>query len=337
MTLTFSTDLQEIVPFELRRPDRLDNITRDEFETVVRTADAPTLITGGMDDWSSIDTWRTPDRLEELLGEDATVFCRRVVQDATTYTEDFIPYRFGDFLHEVYSIGDSDHYLTQALVFEPVGFLRKVIRDSFPGLLQVLEQDCALPPFIERHELAEGIMWMGSGEQTTPLHYDPAENLNCTIMGRKRWILFPPDEAENLMIDGNIGKDGMLSSLDALIADGQWRGGPIERAYDVETAPGQILYMPAGWSHHVLSSREPSAAINFWFIDLTQGKTYRDYAYWQSRDRYGYDNELRRKLYSTTVLAGLRLLHAVHRIRPQMIPTPQLSVGEASYERQGAT
>lgn len=328
-----------MVPFELEAPASADRITREEFDRVVRPSDTPTLITGGMEEWSAVDTWTEPDRLAELLGEEATVFCRRIVEEAETYTEDFIPYRFGDFLHEVYSIGESDHYLTQALVFEPTGFLRKVIRDSFPGLLQVLEQDCAIPPFIERHELAEGIMWMGSGEQITPLHYDPADNLNCTIMGRKRWILFPPDEAENLMIDGNDGTDGMLSSLDDLVAGGVWRGGPVQRAYEVETAPGQILYMPAGYSHHVLSCREPSAAINFWFVELGKLKTYRSYAHWQSRDRYGYGNgnELRRKMYSAALCAGLLALRATYRVRPQLIPTPELSIGEASYQRQGAT
>ncbi len=336
MALNFSTDLQSIVPFALQRPEQVDGITRAEFDDVVRASGVPTVITGGMDDWSSIDTWTSPDRLADLLGEDSTVFCRKVVQDAVTYTEDFIPYRFGDFLHEVYSIGESDHYLTQALVFEPEGILRKAIRDSFPGLLQVLAQDCALPPFIEPHEFAEGIMWMGSGEQVTPLHYDPAENLNCTIMGRKRWILFPPDEAENLMVDGNTGKDGMLSNMDDLIAGGEWRGGPVKVAYDVETAPGQILYMPAGWSHHVLSCREPSAAINFWFIDHTW-PTFKQYAHWQSRDRYGYADEVRRKPYSAALFAGVMAMRAANRVAPRLIPTPELKIGEASYERQGAT
>ncbi len=334
--MTFSTDLASIVPFDLRRPQHFDHIDRPTFDGVVRAARVPAIITGGMDQWAAVERWTTPDRLAELLGEDTTVFCRKIVADATTYAEDFIPYRAGDFLHEVYSIGESDHYLTQALVFEPIGLLRKAIRSSFPGLLQVLEQDCALPPFIERRELAEGIMWMGSGEQVTPLHYDPAENLNCTIMGRKRWILFPPSEARNLMVGGNTGKDGMLSSLDDLTAGGVWRGGPVEEAYDIETAPGQILYMPAGWSHHVLSCREPSAAINFWFIDHT-ATTFKAYAHWQSLDRYGYTDEFRRKMYSASVFAGVMGLRLVHRIRPQLIPTPQLTVGEASYERQGAT
>ncbi len=336
MSVTFTTELQSSLPFELRRADVVDNIDRDTFDNAVRASGVPTIITGAMDDWASIESWKSPARLSELLGDDTTVYCRRIVDDAETYTEDFIPYRFGDFLHELYTIGESDHYLTQALVFEPVGFLRKVIRDSFPGLLQVLAQDCAVPPFIERHELAEGIMWMGSGEQVTPLHYDPAENLNCTIMGRKRWILFPPEEASNLRINGNDGSDGMLSSLDELTEGGTWRGGPVRTAYEVITQPGQILYMPAGWSHHVLSCREPSAAINFWFVNR-ELSTYRNYAHWQSLDRYGYNNEKRRKLYAAGLLVGLLGLRGVYAISPRLIPTPELTVGEASYSRQGAT
>ena len=82
--------------------------------------------------------------------------------------------------------------------------------------------------------------------------------------------------------------------------------------------------------------RERSAAINFWFIDHTW-PTFKRYAYWQSRDRYGYADEARRKPYSAAVFAGVMAMRAVNRVAPRMIPTPELKIGEASYERQGAT
>jgi lysine-specific demethylase 8 len=336
MTLTITTDVQALVPFELQKPKRIAHVDRQTFDSTIRPANEPFVIEGAMTDWPSIETWVNPDRLSELIGDDATVFCRRVVEDVEKYQEDFIPYRFGDFLNEVYEIGESDHYLTQALVFEPIGFLRKVIRSSFPGLLQVLAQDCALPPFVERDEIAEGILWMGSGEQVTPLHYDPAENLNCTIMGSKRWILFPPDEGPNLLVGGHDGSDSMLSSLDELTEGGVWRGGDVRQAYEVTMAPGEILYLPAGYSHHVFSSREPSAAVNFWFVE-NKLATFKMYTYWQSLDRYGYGHPTRRRAYQASIMAGLLALKAVYRIRPQLIPSPDLVVGEAAYERQGAT
>jgi hypothetical protein len=333
---TISADLQSMMSFELQRPKHIGNVTRDVFDESIRPTKVPVVIEGAMSQWAAIESWRTPARLAELIGEDTTVYCRRIVEGSEKYKEDFFPVRFGEFLHEVYEIGTSDHYLTQALVFEPVGFLRRVIRSSYPGLLQRLFVDCGLPPFVSAEELAEGIMWMGSNEQVTPLHYDPADNLNCTILGRKRWILFPPEEAANLRINGNDGSDGMLSSLDDLIVDGAWRGGPIATAYEVTTEPGQILYVPAGYSHHVFSSREPSAAINFWFVDLNSVRLFAQYAHYQSLDRYGYERPVRRRAYSAAVfggLLGMRLLYGLH---PRLTGRPPaITVGEASYERSG--
>lgn len=337
MGYTIDTDLATVLPVAPRRVPTVRDMSPDDFRATVRRGGVPVIVEGAMDDWSAIERWQERDHLEALVGGDTRVYCRQVVDGAEAYREDFLPTRFGDFLDEVFVAGTSRNYLTQAVVFEPVGFLRCVAREVYPGFLQALAADCAIPGLVRREEVAEGVLWMGSGGQVTPLHFDPAENLNCTVLGRKRWVLFPPSAARALLVDDADGTDSMLSGLEQLTAGGRWRGGDIDTVYVCETGPGDTLYLPAGYIHHVFSSREPSAALNFWFVELGQWRAYLDYVRYQSIDVHGYRAPLRRALYGTGLLAGLIALRAAYRVSPRLVPAPEITLGAASYARGTAT
>lgn len=336
MAVTIDDDLDAVLPCAPGTVRRTGPLDRDGLVRLIRAGE-PAVIEGAMDDWAAVDRWRDRRRLEELVGADTVVRCRRIVTGGDRYHEDFYPMRFADLLDDVFEAEHPRHYLTQALVFEPVGFYRAVAREQYPALLTELFVDCAVPAFMRPEEIAEGVLWMGSGGAVTPLHFDPVDNVHATVVGRKRWVLFPPDQASGLLIGDDDGRDCMLSSLDDLVSDGVWRGGPIDRVLVVETGPGDLLYLPAGWGHHVCSSNEPSIAVNFWFGDPGSLDMHRKYLRYQSIERYGVHRRLRRAVYAAGLLAGLTLLRLGHRVAPTRMPRPDIGVGEALYERHTAT
>ncbi len=183
-----------------------------------------------------------------------------------------------------------------------------------------------------RSELFEGLIWLGAGSQITPLHFDDVDNLNCVVRGRKRWILFPPTERKHLLLEGETGRGSVLSSLERLSENGTWQGGPVGQAYTCTTGPGDSLFVPSGYAHQVYSSSEPSIAINFWFHDIQSPRAFARVLRHRSLRRMGFDNLLRRTVWSGLFAGRVGALLLLYRVRPSALPIPELRLGATSYE-----
>lgn len=99
----------------------------------------------------------------------------------------------------------------------------------------------------------------------------------CQIRGVKRLLLFAPWEVDNL--DYPPG-----SSSSRLNAWDEWEVEKSNlryaRAYEAILRPGDVLYIPALWSHTASPSEGMSIAINVFFGELNEG-------YVAGRDVYG--------------------------------------------------
>ncbi len=108
--------------------------------------------------------------------------------------------------------------------------------------------------------------WFGPAGTVTPLHCDYLENLFAQIDGRKRFVLVPPHEHALI---------GARAVDPVLWATGYNPEAPdVERfpraaqahACTCELGPGELLYLPAGWFHHVRALTD-SLSINRWADD----------------------------------------------------------------------
>jgi hypothetical protein len=137
-----------------------------------------------------------------------------------------------------------------------------LIRDCLPGFstenaLTVLD-DNILPR-----------IWLGNAI-TTPTHLDEWSNIGCVVSGRRRFTLFPPEQLVNLYIGPlDFAPTGAPMSLVSL-HDPDFTRFPkfreaLAAAVGAELGPGDALYIPPLWWHHVESLEPFNLLVNYWW------------------------------------------------------------------------
>jgi hypothetical protein len=116
------------------------------------------------------------------------------------------------------------------------------------------------------------LLWLG-GRVRTQIHHDRDHNLACVIAGRRRFVVFPPEQVANLYI-GPIENPPPLSIVDLEAPDFS-RFPRFEKALATaqiaELGPGDALFMPRHWWHHVTSRDPYNAMVNYWWGAQAQG------------------------------------------------------------------
>ena len=137
-----------------------------------------------------------------------------------------------------------------------------LMRDCLPGFsaenpLSVV--DSAVLPRI----------WLGTAI-TTPTHLDEWNNIGCVVCGRRRFTLFPPEQIANLYIGPlDFAPTGAPMSLVRLHDPDLGRfprfREALKAAVTAELAPGDAIFIPPLWWHHVESLEPFNVLINYWW------------------------------------------------------------------------
>lgn len=133
------------------------------------------------------------------------------------------------------------------------------IDEYFPGLEEVTKTN-----------LLEGRprIWIGS-KTTVATHYDDAENIACVVSGKRRFTLFPPEQIKNLYVGPlEFTPAGAQVSLASLV-DPDFEQYPklelaCKHALVADMEPGDALYIPSLWWHHVEALEKINVLVNFW-------------------------------------------------------------------------
>jgi peptidyl-lysine (3S)-dioxygenase / protease len=151
-------------------------------------------------------------------------------------------------------------------------------------------------------------IWIGDERSVTSVHRDPYENLYLVLKGQKTFRLWAPVD-EVLMptkkvatgrytcternsepefgVDVDVGSERIpWVDYDPLVhtetqSSNAGHGLP-GRMHQFTVQEGQILYLPAGWYHHVTQkcgkwkdgSRAPCIAVNYWYDMVYEGDRY---------------------------------------------------------------
>jgi hypothetical protein len=120
-------------------------------------------------------------------------------------------------------------------------------------------------------ERVEPRIWIGNAVKVNT-HFDLAYNIACVAGGRRRFTLFPPEQIENLYIAPlDFTPSGAPVSLVQLTRPDHARfprfAEALRHAVQAELEPGDALYIPFGWWHHVESLTPFNVLVNYWWND----------------------------------------------------------------------
>ena len=112
-------------------------------------------------------------------------------------------------------------------------------------------------------------IWLGN-RITTPAHVDEWNNIGCVVAGRRRFTLFPPEQIANLYIGPiDFAPTGAPMSLVSLQSPDFARYPKFRDALaageTAELGPGDAIYIPPLWWHHVESLESFNVLVNYWW------------------------------------------------------------------------
>lgn len=123
--------------------------------------------------------------------------------------------------------------------------------------------------FFDRDPLVS--IWMGNQSKVSA-HFDSPDNIACCVAGRRTFTLFPPDQLENLYIGPlHFTPSGQVISM-VDFDNPDFEKFPrfvdaVANAEQAELAPGDALFIPSMWWHHVESMADFNVLVNYWWRD----------------------------------------------------------------------
>lgn len=136
--------------------------------------------------------------------------------------------------------------------------------------------DAAHPfPLVDRTTGATTRVWLGNATQVAT-HFDLSDNFAVVALGKRRFTLFPPDAVSDLYVGPlNVTLAGQpVSMVDPLAPDLDRYPGferALERAQFAELEPGDVIYIPTLWWHHVAATAPINILVNYWHNDAPRG------------------------------------------------------------------
>lgn len=114
-------------------------------------------------------------------------------------------------------------------------------------------------------------IWIGN-RLSVQTHFDLFENIACVAAGRRRFTLFPPDQLPNLYVGPfEFTLSGPPVSL---VRPESWDreryprfAEALRHARSAVLEPGDAIYVPYCWWHHVQSLTPFNVLVNYWWND----------------------------------------------------------------------
>ena len=135
--------------------------------------------------------------------------------------------------------------------------------------------DTCLPGFQADNHLGFGprnplaSVWLGNRSRIAA-HFDLPDNLACVVAGRRRFTLFPPDAVDDLYVGPlDFTPAGQAISLVDFAQPDLARfprfTQALARAQVAELGPGDAVFIPSLWWHHVEALESFNVLVNYWW------------------------------------------------------------------------
>lgn len=229
---------------------RIDAPSPEVFRREYVQPGRPVVLRGLLDDWPAYRTWST-DTLRSRFG-DTLVPVLRVVEGAV-------------------QVDARRGLVTQKAPFVELlddldaGLNRTYMMAHLDDLPEGMRSDLRLPRYCQKAPWHMTKLWCSAAGTRSALHFDLNDNLHSTLRGRKRFTLFSPEDNANLyrgrLLTGIPNASRVdLDNLDLKTFPRVARAQP----WTCEVEPGETLFMPRSWWHHV-ATVESSITVNTWW------------------------------------------------------------------------
>ncbi len=248
-------------------------ISPEQFGSDVRGGDRPVILRGQVPHWPLVEAGR----------RSSEAFCDVLeagANDAPVRYFEGAPSMGGRFFYSD-DLLDFNFERREAPLRQFLGRLRQFETETgaphlYAGAIPLPQHAPALAREHDHGLLADGTeqlvsLWIGNRSRTAA-HFDLPQNLACVLRGRRRFILLPIEQLPNLYVgplDRTLAGQpiSLVDFLDPdLDAHPRFRDA-LPHALVADLEPGDVLYVPSLWFHHVESPDPFGAMLNFWWRD----------------------------------------------------------------------
>lgn len=222
--------------------DRRANLSSADFRDQYYAANRPVILQGLMSDWRAPTAW-TPEYLKRTVGGETVEIMAdrnadpRYELNAARHRK---PITFAEYVDRVHSGAITNDYNLVA----NNGFFQR------PATQVLLEDIVPLPPYLKPVPAGQQcFLWFGPAGTVTPLHHDTSNILVAQVVGRKRFRMIPAAQWQYVYNHVGVFSEVDLDSPD-LERYPLFRNATI---LDVVLLPGEMLFVPVGWWHHVVA------------------------------------------------------------------------------------
>jgi mannose-6-phosphate isomerase-like protein (cupin superfamily) len=112
-------------------------------------------------------------------------------------------------------------------------------------------------------------LWIGNASKVAT-HHDPVDNIAVVVAGRRRFTLFPPEtEADLYMGPAHPTPAGTRVSMVHVTAPDlnafPRYASALEIGEEAELSPGDAVFIPRDWYHHVEALERFNMLVNYWW------------------------------------------------------------------------
>lgn len=244
------------------------NLSAGQFFDEIVPAQRPIVIRGFAEHWPLVNAAKnTPQDFVAYLtrfytGKKASVLLGHPdIKGRFFYNDDMtdLNYIKGDERLDLF-LGRLLELITKE-IYPAISIQNVLLNDILPGLTGDNKADFF--PDVEPR------LWVGN-QATVCAHYDGSDNVACVVAGRRKFILFPPDQVANLYPGSlNFTPAGAPVSL-VNLHNPDFDRYPrfkiaLDNAYSAELYPGDAIFIPMLWWHHVDSLEKVNGLINYWW------------------------------------------------------------------------
>ena len=231
--------------------DRVSGLRAEVFFRWYYSVNHPVVLLDRMADWPALEKW-TPDYFKARFGSEQVEVMMGRNSDAAyeiNCERHKTSMRLDRYVDLIETAGETnDFYMVANNRSIEAGNMRRLLDD-------IRFTEGFLDPASAAARL---FLWFGPAGTVTPLHYDTMNVLFAQVLGRKKFTLIPSFQSH--LVYNHVG---VYSQVDCEAPD--YDQFPLFRKVtrlEVVLEPGELLFIPVGWWHHV-RSLDVSMSVSF--------------------------------------------------------------------------